>query len=98
VREDCIKNIIRICTYDDVLLVSSTKKDEMCLTYRGSFPEVKRPERKVNHSPFSTVETKNVWSCISFPPIFLHVVDKETYTFACTFPDVIHWLFFKLMY
>jgi len=70
----------------------------MFVTYGVSFPEVKRPERKFNHSSPSTVEAKNDWSCTSSPPICLHVVDKENFTFACTFPDVIRLLFFRLLY
>ena len=30
--------------------------------YRGSFSEIKRPEREVNHSPSSRAETENDWS------------------------------------
>jgi hypothetical protein len=70
----------------------------MFVTYRGAFPGVKRPERKVNPSPPSNVEAKKEWSCTSSHPIRLHVVDRENFTFVCTFPDVIHWLFFKLLY
>jgi hypothetical protein len=34
---------------------------------RGSFLEVKRSEREVNHSPPTTAEVKNGWSYLYFP-------------------------------
>jgi hypothetical protein len=41
----------------------------------GALPlGVKRPGREANHSPPSTVEFKNVWSCTSTLPICLHGV------------------------
>jgi len=43
--------------------------------YRGSFREVKRPGREVNHKPPSSTEVKNGWSCTSAPPMHLHGVD-----------------------
>jgi hypothetical protein len=35
---------------------------------------VKRPGREANHSPPSSAEVKNAWSCTSTPPICLHGV------------------------
>jgi hypothetical protein len=34
---------------------------------RDSFPGVKRPGREADHSPPSSAEVKNTWSCISTP-------------------------------
>jgi hypothetical protein len=36
---------------------------------RDSFPELKRSEREVNHSPFSSTKVKSEWSYTSAPPI-----------------------------
>ena len=41
----------------------------------GSFPEVKRPVREVNHKPPSITEVKNRWSCTSALPIYLYGVE-----------------------
>jgi hypothetical protein len=41
---------------------------------RGSSLEVKRPGLEADHSPPSSAEVKNVWSCTSTPPICLHGV------------------------
>jgi hypothetical protein len=46
------------------------------------FPGVQPPEREVNHTPPSTVEVKNEWSCTSTPPICLHGVDRENFIFC----------------
>jgi len=46
------------------------------------FPGVKPPGREVNHTPPSTVEVKNEWSCTSTPPICLHGVDRENFIFC----------------
>jgi hypothetical protein len=35
---------------------------------------LKRPGREADHSPPSSAEVKNAWSCISTPPIRLHGV------------------------
>jgi hypothetical protein len=35
---------------------------------------IKWPGREANHSPPSSVEVRNVWSCMSNPPIRLHGV------------------------
>jgi len=37
------------------------------MSTRGSFPGVKRPVREAGHSPPSSVEVKEAWSCISTP-------------------------------
>jgi hypothetical protein len=37
------------------------------MAIRGSSPDEKRPERKAKHSPPTTAEVKNVWSCTSIP-------------------------------
>jgi len=54
----------------------------MFVTYWGSPPGVKRPERKVNHSPPSTIEVKNEWSSTSSLPISIHVVERENFKFV----------------
>jgi hypothetical protein len=48
--------------------------------YRGSFPQVKRHGREVNHSLPSKAEVRNGWSNTSSSPIRLHGVDKENFT------------------
>jgi len=46
--------------------------------YSGSFPRLPRPGREAYHSPPSSSEVKNEWSCTSTPPpIWLHGVDWE---------------------
>jgi hypothetical protein len=52
--------------------------------------EVKRPEREAHHSPSSTAEVKNAWSCTSTPPIHMAWClvkhrDNLTFTFTFTF-------------
>jgi hypothetical protein len=47
----------------------------------GSFPGVKRPQPKANHSPPSSVEVKNEWSYTAIPAICLQGVYKEKSTF-----------------
>jgi hypothetical protein len=37
--------------------------------------------REVNHSPLSSAEVKNEWSCTSTPPICLPGVDMENFAF-----------------
>jgi hypothetical protein len=41
--------------------------------YEGYFPEVKRPGRKLNHSPPSSAKVKNKWSCTSNPFVCLQL-------------------------
>ena len=45
--------------------------------YRGSFQGVKRLGRAVDHSPPSSAEVNNEWSCTSTDPIRLHGVDRR---------------------
>jgi hypothetical protein len=42
--------------------------------YQGHSLGVKRPGREADHSPPSSAEVKNAWSCTSIPPIHLHGV------------------------
>jgi len=49
--------------------------------YRRFFPGVKRPGRKVNHSPPSSVEVKNMWCFTSTTSIRLQGADTETMIF-----------------
>jgi len=44
-----------------------------------SFPEVKRPEREVEHSPPSSAEVMNKWSCTSAVPIRLRGLDRDNF-------------------
>jgi hypothetical protein len=49
--------------------------------YRRSFRGSKRPGHDVDHSSPYNVEVKNEWSCTSTPPIRLHGVDRDSFTF-----------------
>jgi hypothetical protein len=49
--------------------------------YQGSFPEVKRPGREVDHSSLSSAEAMNECSYTSTrPPVCLHGVDRDNFT------------------
>jgi len=37
-------------------------------------PVLKQPQRVADHSPPSSAEIKNAWSCASIPPLRLHGV------------------------
>jgi hypothetical protein len=50
--------------------------------YHNSFSGVKQPGSEVGHSPPSSAEAKNDRSCTSTPPVCLHGVDRETFTFT----------------
>ena len=50
--------------------------------HRGSFPEIKRPGSKADHSSPSSVEFKIEWSYTSAPSTCLHAVDRDN--FKCT--------------
>lgn len=50
--------------------------------YRGFFPGVKRTGRQVNHSPPSSDDIKNKWSCTTTTLLCLNGVDREKSTFA----------------
>jgi hypothetical protein len=43
------------------------------------------PDREVDHSPPSSAEVKNEWSCISTPFICLHGMDRDNFTSFFTF-------------
>ena len=51
------------------------------LGYRDSSPRVKWQGHEVYHSPSTSVKVKNGWSYICTPPIYLHGVEKENFTF-----------------
>jgi hypothetical protein len=40
----------------------------------SSFPGIRRPGRKADHSPPSSAKIKNAWCCTTFPPSFQGVV------------------------
>jgi hypothetical protein len=43
---------------------------------------VKRPQHEADHSPPSSAEIKNEWRYTSTPPVYLHDVDRNTFTFT----------------
>jgi hypothetical protein len=45
------------------------------------FREVKRPERFVDYSRLSNSEVTNEWSYTSAPPLCVHGVDRNSFTF-----------------
>ena len=49
--------------------------------YRGSLVGRERPGHAADHSPSSRAEVKNRWRYNSTPPICLHGVDRENFTF-----------------
>jgi len=56
--------------------------------YRESFPGGKAAGHEVDHLTPSTDEVKNEWNYTSSPPVCLHVVDRNNFTFSllpCTF-------------
>ena len=53
----------------------------------GSLPAVKRPGPELDHSLPSNAEVKNEWSCTSTPPIRLHGVDRDNFTFTYISPN-----------
>jgi hypothetical protein len=50
-----------------VQTVSGAHSSSYPVGSRGSFPEVKQPEREADQSPPSSVEVKNAWSYTSTP-------------------------------
>ena len=48
---------------------------------RSVVPGVKRQGREVDHSPPFGTEVKNEWSYTSTPPVCLHGVDRDNFTF-----------------
>jgi len=48
----------------------------------GCFLRVRRRGREVGHSPPTSAEVMNAWSCISAPPIWLNGVDRNIFTFS----------------
>jgi hypothetical protein len=55
--------------------------------YCGPLPVVKRPGPELDHSLPSNAEVKNEWSCTSPPPIRLHGVDRDSFTFTYISPN-----------
>ena len=47
------------------------------------FPGVKQAGHEVNDLPPSSSKIENEWSYTSTPPIYLHGVDRENFTFNC---------------
>ena len=52
-------------------------------------PGVKRPRCKVNHSPPSSAEDRNEWSCTCAPPLCLHGVGEDNFTLIFLFNDAV---------
>ena len=50
----------------------------------GCFPGIKQPGCELDHSPISSEEFKNEWSCDSPPPIRLRGVDRDNFSFVNT--------------
>jgi len=55
---------------------------------QGSFPGVEWPGRKADLSPSSSAKVTNEWSCTSAPPICLHGVDRDVFTFQFVLPNL----------
>jgi hypothetical protein len=69
----------RNCSPLQIVQISSgAHPASKAMSYRGSFPEVKRPERDVDPPP-PGAEVKNEQSYVSTPPIFLHGVDRDNF-------------------
>jgi hypothetical protein len=49
--------------------------------YRLSLPGLKRPGREIHHPSSFSAETKNERSCTFAPPIRLHDLHSDTFTF-----------------
>jgi hypothetical protein len=66
-----------------MLLVSETPRANMGLTQPRIYcvMGVKRPERKVKHSPSSNTEVRNEWRYTSIPPIR----HNDVHRYKCTF-------------
>jgi hypothetical protein len=47
----------------------------------GSIQGVNRWQHEFNHSPLYTAEAMNEWNYNSAPPVCLHGMDNETFTF-----------------
>lgn len=54
----------------------------MYIPFLAALPEVKLPEREVNHRPPFTAEVKNERCYTSTPPIRLHGMDRKNVTFT----------------
>jgi len=63
----------------NVYLASETSK--LALEYPGIFHGVNLLESDANKSPPSGAEVKNRWSYNSTPPVRLHGVDMDSFTF-----------------
>lgn len=77
------------CQYgQDIFLFSGTSRSAVGTTHfpiqwvPGFFPGVNRPGREVNHSPPSSDDVRNKWSCTSTALICLNDVYRENFAFA----------------
>lgn len=63
-----------------------TPKSRLCNRHPGSLAELKLAGRNLKHSYPSNSEVKNEWVHTSAPPIRLHGMDKEHFTFPLLSP------------
>ena len=49
---------------------------------RGTCPGTKRPAPDSDHSPSSSVEVENKWSCTSIHPTCFRCMNRETFTYV----------------
>jgi len=47
----------------------------------GFSPEARRPASEADHQPPSSAEVKNMWSCTSAAPIYIHGVQWNNVAF-----------------
>jgi len=59
---------------------SGPPPSRLCNGFRGSYPEVKRPGSKVDHSPPSSAVVTNEWRYTFTPPISPHGVGRENFS------------------
>jgi len=79
---------------EEEIFSSLKRTDQLCVApslvfnlYRGSFPgRIKRPGGTAYHFPPSRAEIKNEWSYTSIPPIYLHSVERDNFTFISQLP------------
>jgi hypothetical protein len=50
--------------------------------YRSSFPWLKWPGRDVDHPSPYCAKVKNEWSSTPVPPVYLHDVPRNNFTFT----------------
>ena len=66
------------------------RSDQICGPIKQ---ELKRPGPEVEHWPPSCAEVRNEWSCTYTPPVWIHGVDRDNFTFFITEFRVLMFLF-----